>query len=137
MIEGPCNLRQHLKPRDSFFSSQVRVAKAPAWTATFADAFSKCRNSFRSKRGYLSPSSRPTGQFGFAWPRRSRSALRNFSGSAIESRKCMTKNAVGTGSLQLLRHGGEILKIIPSTITSGMLSEEPQEASNKDVKGKL
>ncbi len=36
---------------------------------------------------------------------------------------------------KVLCHGGEILRLFPSSLTSGQFSEEPAEASNKDVKG--
>ena len=35
---------------------------------------------------------------------------------------------------KILIHGHEILSLLPDTVTSGMLSEEPAESSNKDVK---
>ena len=36
---------------------------------------------------------------------------------------------------KILSHGGEILRLFPSSLSSGHFSEEPAEASNKDVKG--
>ena len=35
---------------------------------------------------------------------------------------------------KVLEHGHQILQLLPPTLTAGMLSEEPAEASNKDVK---
>ena len=35
---------------------------------------------------------------------------------------------------KILMHGGDIIRQFPPTITSGMLSEEPGESSNKDIK---
>ena len=35
---------------------------------------------------------------------------------------------------RILEHGSEIIQLFPKTLTSGHLSEEPAESSNKDVK---
>ena len=35
---------------------------------------------------------------------------------------------------KVLEHGSEIIQLFPDSVTSGILSEEPAEASNKDVK---
>ena len=35
---------------------------------------------------------------------------------------------------KVLEHGSQVLELFPDSLTSGMLSEEPAEASNKDVK---
>ena len=35
---------------------------------------------------------------------------------------------------KVLEHGGDILRLFPPELTAGMMSEEPAEASNKDVK---
>ena len=35
---------------------------------------------------------------------------------------------------KIFEHGSEIIKLFPKTITAGMLSEEPLESSNKDVR---
>ena len=35
---------------------------------------------------------------------------------------------------KVLEHGSQVLELFPDSVTSGMLSEEPSEASNKDVK---
>ena len=36
---------------------------------------------------------------------------------------------------KILEHSGEFLRLLPPTITSGMLTEEASESSNKDIKG--
>ena len=36
---------------------------------------------------------------------------------------------------KILEHGSLVLQLFPDSITSGMLSEEPAEASNKTIKG--
>ena len=35
---------------------------------------------------------------------------------------------------KILEHGSQVLELFPDSITSGLLSEEPGESSNKDVK---
>ena len=35
---------------------------------------------------------------------------------------------------KILEHGSQVVELFPDSITSGLLSEEPSEASNKDVK---
>ena len=35
---------------------------------------------------------------------------------------------------KILEHGSQVMQLFPDCVTSGILSEEPAEASNKDVK---